>query len=263
MTNAFSRSAVVLLLAAGVGYGQGVIRPSFEVASVKPSQPARAASEADLLWQMSNAVRVDPAQVRFTDRTLEDLISSAYRVKSFQISAPEWISAARYDIVAKIPAGVAMDLVPEMLQSLLEDRFKLKCHRASKDFDVYVLSAREGGLKIPQKPADYKFTPTAAAGPQTMESLVNALSRGMGRPVLDQTGLHGEYMVPREFNSLVMRGSLGRYLPGAAAPEGATEVPSSGEIRLSLQDLGLSLNPSKQPLPLLVIDQAEKTPTEN
>jgi uncharacterized protein (TIGR03435 family) len=208
-------------------------------------------------------VKADPAQVRFTAKTLDDLISFAYRVKSFQLSAPEWMSAARYDIVAKIPAGVPTDLVPEMLQSLLEDRFKLTCHRASKDFDIYVLSAREGGLKIPPKPADYKFTRTSAAAPETMESLANALSRAMVRPVLDRTGLHGEYMVPQDFTSLVNEGLLGQYLPATAAPERAMELPSAGEIRRSLQALGLSLDPSKQALPLLVIDHAEKTPTEN
>jgi uncharacterized protein (TIGR03435 family) len=262
MTNAFLRRGVILLLAAAVDYGQGVTRPSFEVAAVNPSQPA--SSESDVFTRYYNGgMRADPAQVRFTAQTLDDLISFAYRVKSFQISAPEWMSGARYDIVAKIPAGVPTNLVPEMLQSLLEDRFKLTCHRASKDFDIYVLSAREGGLKIPPKPADYKFTRTSAAAPETMESLANALSRAMGRPVLDQTSLHGEYMVPEDFTSLVIKGSLGHYLPETAAPDRAMEVPSAGEIRLSLQALGLSLNPSKQPLPLLVIDHAEKKPTEN
>ena len=271
MTNAFFGRAVVLLLAAAVGYGQGVARPSFEVASVKPSQDVNTMAggtsreaEAAIMTRLYNAgVKADPAQVRFTDQTLKDLISLAYRLKSFQISAPEWMSAAHYDIIAKIPAGMPTDLVPEMLQSLLEDRFKLTCHRASKDFDIYVLSAREGGLKIPPKPADYKFTRTSAAAPETMESLANALSRAMVRPVLDRTGLHGEYMVPQDFTSLVNEGLLGQYLPATAAPERAMELPSAGEIRRSLQALGLSLDPSKQALPLLVIDHAEKTPTEN
>jgi uncharacterized protein (TIGR03435 family) len=236
--------------------------PKFEVASVKPSHGT--SDELGIYRQLAaGGVKVDPAQARFTFVALKDLISLAYRVKSFQISAPEWMGTARYDIIAKIPAGLPTGLVPEMLQSLLEDRFKLTSHRASKDFDLYVLSAEEGGLKIPQKPTDYKPTPKSAAVMETMESLANALSRAMGRPVLDQTGLHGEYMVPRDFMSLVTKRFAGQRLSATAEPEIAMEIPSAAEIRRSLQALGLSLDPSKQALPLLVIDHAEKTPTEN
>ncbi len=264
MANAFFRKLAALLIAAAAGYGQGVARPSFEAASVKPAQPlAPGASAGEALVRAAGSVRIDPAQVRFTDKTLEYLISSAYRVKPFQISAPEWISAVRYDIAAKIPAGVATDLVPEMLQSLLEDRLKLKCHRTSKEFDVYVLSVREGGLKIPQTPADYTFTPKAAAWPATMESLANDLTRGAGRPVMDKTGLDGHYMIPRDFIDLMGRVPTGRYLPQSTGPENATEAPSVGDVRRSIQALGLSLNAGKQSLPILVIDHAEKTPTEN
>jgi uncharacterized protein (TIGR03435 family) len=264
MTNAFFRGAVVLLLAAGVDYGQGVTRPSFEVGSVKPAEPLRFDDEVDLFRQLYNAVKIDPAQVRLTNQTLEYLISSAYRVKTFQISAPAWISSARYDISAKIPDGVTTDLVPEMLQSLLEDRLKLKCHRDSKELDVFVLSVGEGGLKIPQKPADYKFSATAAAWPQKMESLANDLTRAVGRPVMDETGLPGEYMVPRDFRDSVSRAYIGSlHLPSSAAPEGVAAAPSAGDIRLSIQTLGLSLRPGKQSFPLLVVDHAEKTPTEN
>lgn len=211
----------------------------------------------------NGGMRADPAVVIFTARTLRDLISSAYRVRSFQVSGPEWMSGTRYDIAAKIPVGAPTNLVPEMLQSLLEDRFKLRYHRGSMDFKVYVLSAREGGLKVPQKPADYKFTRTGAAMPETMESLANELSQAMGRPVLDQTGLQGQYMVPEDFESLVTKASIGHSLPDTIAPDSALEIPSASEIRQSLQALGLSLDLSKQSLPLLVIDYAEKKPTEN
>lgn len=268
MTNAFFRGVVILLLAAAMDYGQGVTRPSFEVAAINPSEPLSTESnrlaEIDLFSRMVNGgVKADPAQVRFTFKTLAELIPLAYRVKSFQVSAPEWMSGTRWDIAAKMPAGASTDLVPDMLQSLLEDRFKLTYHRASKDFDVYVLSAGEGGLKIPPKPADYRFSRTNATVPETMESLAGALSRAMGRPVLDQTGLHSEYMVPRDFQSLVDKGAIGRMLPDSATSDSAMEIPSAGAIRRSIQALGLSLKPSKQPMPLLVIDHAEKTPTAN
>ena len=139
----------------------------------------------------------------------------------------------------------------------------LAFHRTSKDFDLYVLSVKEGGLKIPQKAADYKFTRGSTAAPETMEALANALSGAMGRPVLDQTGIQGEYMAPQDFRSLVIEGLVGQHLSATAEPEKDMEVPSAGEFRRSLQAWGLSLDPSRQALPLLVIDRAERTPTEN
>jgi uncharacterized protein (TIGR03435 family) len=263
VTHQFFCRVAVLLVAAAVVHGQAVSRPSFEVASVKPSQPLHFEDEADLFRQMYEAARVDPAQVRLTNQSLEALIERAYRLKSFQISAPKWISEERYDIIAKIPDGVSTDLVPEMLQSLLEDRLQLKCHRESKEFDVFVLSVREGGLKIPQKPTDYKFSATAAAWPRKMEPLANELTRAVGRPVIDKTGLRGEYMVPRDFTNSVIKASVVRNFPESVSPDIAAETPAVSDLRLSLQAMGLSLNPAKQSSPLLVIDHAEKTPAEN
>ncbi len=266
MTNAFSRSVVVLLLAAAVDHGQGGARPSFEVASVKAWQRPTddfALKKAVFTAVTNRGIQVDPVRARFAGTVFKDLISFAYRVEAWQISAPEWMSGTRYEIVAKIPAGVPTNLVPEMLQSLLEDRFQLKCHRDKKEFAVFILSVWEGGLKIPQKPADYRFSATSAALPRNMEFLANELMRGVGRPVIDRTGLNGDYMVPRDFTTLVMKASLAPYFSDSAVPERAVETPTSSDLRLSLQAMGLSLNPSRQDLPLLVVDHAEKTPAEN
>jgi uncharacterized protein (TIGR03435 family) len=233
------------------------------VASFKPARPVHGGSEAELFIKFYHAANISPSQVRLTSQSLEALIETAYRVKSFQISAPKWISEERYDIVAKIPDGVSPDLVPEMLQSLLEDRLQLTCHRESKEFDVFVLSVQEGGLKIPPKPASYSFSATAAAWPRKMEPLANDLTRAVGRPVIDQTARPGEYMVPRSFTNLVTKASVARNFPDSAVPEKAAETPTFGDLRLALQAMGLSLNPGKQSIPLLVVDHVEKTPAEN
>ncbi len=267
MTNALLRAVSFLLLAAMAAHSQGAARPSFEVAAVKPSEPISNESNVSRFLGVANrmaggGVKADPAQVRFTFKTLEELICFAYRVKPFQISAPEGTSGTRYDIVAKMPAGASTGSAPEMLQSLLEDRFKLTCHRASKDLEVYVLSVGDGGLKIPPKPADYKFDRAATAVPETMESLGNSLSRAVGRPVLERTGLQGQYMIPRDFQSLVLKAFIGQIVPGGASDKDM-EVPSPGTIRRSLQALGLSLNPSRQPFSILVIDHVESAPAEN
>jgi uncharacterized protein (TIGR03435 family) len=79
------------------------------------------------------------------------MIPIAYRVKPNQIAGPEWIKDYRWDIVAKLPDSAQQNQVPEMLRSLLIDRFKLQTHKESREQNVYVISVSKEGLKL--KPA--------------------------------------------------------------------------------------------------------------
>lgn len=92
-------------------------KPSFEVASIKPSDP-----------NPSNAffigMSADRAMVTYRDITLKDCIRAAYRVRDFQVVGPDWISRARFHITAKLPPGASPDEIPEMLQTLLAERFQ-------------------------------------------------------------------------------------------------------------------------------------------
>ena len=99
-------------------------------------------------------MKVDGARVDFGSMTIADLIVAAYKVKSFQVSGPDWIKTERWDIVAKLPEGSNKDQVPEMLQSLLADRFKLALHRDTKDQSVYALIVGKGGPKLKESPPD-------------------------------------------------------------------------------------------------------------
>ena len=96
-------------------------RPEFEVASIRPSAPPTA--------DVKVGVTIDGAQVKFTYLALKDLIQSAYTLKNYQVVAPDFVASDRFDIAAKLPAGATRDQVPAMLQSLLEDRFKMKFHQ--------------------------------------------------------------------------------------------------------------------------------------
>jgi uncharacterized protein (TIGR03435 family) len=67
-------------------------------------------------------------------------------VKAFQISGPAWISTERFDIVAKLPDGASKEKVPQMLQSVLEDRFRLLLGRRNKiAYPVFALVVGNGG----------------------------------------------------------------------------------------------------------------------
>ena len=74
--------------------------PAFEVASVKPFSIGQTDAPVTL------GARIDGAQARLVGLTMRDLLAMAYRVKIYQLSGPDWITSERYDINAKVPAGV-------------------------------------------------------------------------------------------------------------------------------------------------------------
>lgn len=115
-----------ILLGATVGVAQNPTRPGFEVASVRPS-PAGGPPQGVMA-----GLRIDGAQVRTTFLTLKDYIGMAYRLKLYQISGPDWVGTDRFDVAATLPDGSLPAQVPEMMQTLLEERFQLKFHRESK-----------------------------------------------------------------------------------------------------------------------------------
>ena len=109
----------LLLFLAGVAFGQTpAAPPSFEVASVQPAPPQR-----------RTATRTTRNGIDYQGVTLRFCIINAYRVKSFQISAPRWMDDLRYDIVAKASKAVKYDQWAPMFQTLLAERFKLRIHR--------------------------------------------------------------------------------------------------------------------------------------
>jgi uncharacterized protein (TIGR03435 family) len=97
---------------------------------------------------------VDGARVDIGYLSLGELIPMAFKVKSYQVSGPDWLRAQRFDILAKVPEGATKEQVPEMLQALLEERFQLKAHRENRDNPVYALVVNKGGHKLKESPPD-------------------------------------------------------------------------------------------------------------
>src|SRR5437762_5312513 len=103
----------------------------FEVASIRPAPQQ--------IRGVNVGLHIDGAQVRGTSLPLRDYIGLAYRMKLNQISGPDWLTSQRFDIAAKLPDGASQDQFRDMLQTLLTDRFQMKTHRETKEFNVYVL----------------------------------------------------------------------------------------------------------------------------
>jgi bla regulator protein blaR1 len=254
----------------------------FEVASIKPSRPG------------DNMVRLFMSPGKFTTQseTIKEVIRFAYDIKSDnQLSGgPSWISSEKYDIEAKEEDSVAEKLeklsfedqakqIRLMVQSLLAERFKLKVSHQTRDLPVYALVVAKSGPKlteVPQLAADGKSAPKGRyvrmMGPGqltgtnlNMSFLADVLSgqRELGRLVVDQTGLKGNY-------DWTLKWTPDQSVPMFKSPEGASvsgDAPapdSSGpSIFTALEEqLGLKLEARKGPVETLVIDSIEK-PSEN
>jgi uncharacterized protein (TIGR03435 family) len=184
-----------------------------------------------------------------------------------------------------------------MWQNLLRERFGVRLHRDSKEFQVEELMVAKGGSKLKETAED----PTASleAGPpnfrngvltgpgmvntlspvpngvkvhtmaraQPLSKLAAGLSNALRRPVLDKTGLAGKYDFDMEYTN--PGANLGPPAPPQQGPGPASASPSDNasepgpDLSAALQQLGLRLVAGKTLLDVLIIDEAERVPTPN
>jgi uncharacterized protein (TIGR03435 family) len=274
--------ALALLVAACGAHCQSTARPKFDVATIKlnTSGDARRQGVSPLA---GGRLRAENAPLRL-------MIQNAYRVRSFQISGgPGWINSDRWDIDAKAESDVNPQQTVLMLQTLLEDRFKLAFHRETKDLPVYALVPAKNGLKLePPKEDGCAASDPAGAPPRPgtlscgramimmgstaklegakvpMAELVRILSNVLDRTIIDQTGFTGTFDVHLEFTPEGLGGLPGSGAPGVPMPETlpAPDASSASIFTVLQEKLGLKLESTKGPVEVLVIDRVEK-PTEN
>jgi uncharacterized protein (TIGR03435 family) len=109
------------------------------------------------------------------------------------------------------------------------------------------------------------------ASKQPVTQIAEMLGNQLGRPVVDQTGLTANYDFTLDFapdESMRMPGMMGGMPPGHGPEGGEGAAPASDSNGPSLttalqEQLGLKLESKKGPIDLIVIDNLEKTPTEN
>jgi uncharacterized protein (TIGR03435 family) len=253
-------------------------RPSFEVASIKPSNSA----DRRPMFRGQPGGRVTVANF-----TVKSLIRAAYSIKDFQISGgPGWIGADLFDISAKAEDSANMDQVAMMLQSLLAERFQLVIRRDTKEMPVYALVVSKNGPKFkdanesdPNIPQLQGRTDMPANGPRprvmivrrgrlttqgtNMTGLAFQLSNLLGRTVVDKTGLTGTYDLMLEWapdeNQVANFQAIG-------VPEGFGAPPPDWQgptLFTALEEqLGLRLDSQKGPVEMFTIERIAR-PSEN
>jgi uncharacterized protein (TIGR03435 family) len=141
--------SICLALTALAAFAQ--TKPSFEVATIKPAQPmdpAKLVAALQAGGKMPVGATIGAGRAEYLYLDLKTLLTYAYGVKPYQITGPDWMATTRFDIIAKMPEGSTKDDAPKMLQSLLEERFKLTTHRASAEHPVLALVVGKNGPKL-------------------------------------------------------------------------------------------------------------------
>lgn len=242
--------------------------PSFEVASIKPGDPA----VRNVRIQIAPGGRFIASNVN-----LKFLIQYAYGVRDFQISgAPGWGSSDRYEISAKPEDGenTTQDQLKQMMQGLLAERFKLTLHRETKESAVYALVVAKNGTKLQESASEPRGQGQRqmmrmgrgliSAQQIPMSTLATQLSQALGRSVIDETGLKGNYDVKLEWTpDTSERRGMGDGDPRPSSEAPPAPDPAGPSLFTALQEqLGLKLEGRKGPVEILVIDHVEK-PSEN
>jgi uncharacterized protein (TIGR03435 family) len=271
-----------VLMVAAVGASSQTAMPdrlAFEVASVKPSQSAGGR------FTMSGGPGTsDPGRVSYSNVPLRRVLLAAYDLSNYQILGPDWLNSLRFDITAKMPAGVTKEQFQWMLRNLVASRFRMTTHLETKELPIYALVAAKSGPKLKpdvdgepgKSPDDQVPAVTQGEGKDgfpvvslrtpglvietkdgrarvtakgvTIAKFADFLSGRLDRPVIDMTGLAATYSFALYFS------------PENASPDASSD-PS---IFIAVQEqLGLRLEARKGQVQLLMIDHAEKAPTEN
>ncbi len=235
---------LLVLLAAPLANAQ-TSTPSFEVATIKPAAPSP-----------DGHTHINyPSDYRFSaiNITVLALMQWAYDIPERQIlDGPAWLSSTRFDIVAKadpneqiksLTSDQAQDLKRRMVQALFADRFHLKLHRETRTLAAYDLILAKGGSKLQLTQSNGKSIGTSHTyfngQGLTTAMIAEELSRITGRIVVDKTNLTGRYDLKL------------RWTPDDTP---ATDDSAPSLFTAIQEQLGLKLEPAKEPVPVIIID---------
>ena len=183
--------------------------------------------------------------------TLAHLIEQAYGLDAVE-DGPSWLRTDFYKIDAQAPGQTHALMNGPMLQALLEDRFRLRVHRDSAQGPVYALTAVRNAVKrlpvfVGTCPAeqtcahpDHLTADSLDLAGATMTDLCSFLTPLLDRPVLDQTGINGRFVLHLDVPTEELHKHASPTLIAA--------------LKITLQKLGLSLQPTDGPRPFIAVD---------
>jgi uncharacterized protein (TIGR03435 family) len=251
---------VLASLVSPVGISSQLANPpakplQWDVISVKPMSP-QSCSAGGGLRPLPDGISASCVPLLFV---LEEAYATMDSARI--VGLPDWAKGSEmYAIEARVSGDdaaafgkLSRDDKFRMLQQVLAERFHMKAHMEAREMEAYALMIAKGGPKLKQpdanEPSSSQFGTTTGEVKWANSPLTNLkflLGSEVGKPVIDKTGLTGNY----DFTL--------NYAPTALPDEsGRPSVFTALE-----EQLGLKLVPSKEPVDVLVINSIDQ-PTAN
>lgn len=200
------------------------------------------------------AIRMKPDGIAGENVTLRQWIRFAYDLQDAQIVGPDWMADDGFDLEARASGRLSPTEVRTALQNVLVNQFKLKVHRASKELRGYRLIVAATGAKLRDPKEEESFNAALAGRPpfkkgfagvftnKDLPGFAERLSRGIGRIVIDDTGIKGRYWFQLEW-----------------VPDKGQPGPDGPSLRAAIEEqVGLRLIEADVLSDVLVIDAAER-----
>ena len=228
------------------------LNPTFEVTTVKPHDPNVPGGG----WQWEGARRYKATMP--VAGVLEDIFGIN---RKQLLNAPDWAFKDVYDYagVPDLPGWPLAQQRYSMERKMLEDRFQLKVHMEKRDLPALVLTVAHSGAKLtPSVNIDpgvwFSFRPGQRGGTMltgrtcAMHDLVRLLQEVLDKPIVDATGLDGQFDFDFEFMP---------DRPAGLAVDQTDDPPPNLTTALE-QNLGLKLSAAKAPVDVVVVDRLER-----
>ena len=239
----------------------------FEVAALKPSDPKQGVNS----FSSSDG---PGGQFRIVNMPLNQWVKMALSVQDYELKAPSWLDAARFDLIARLPADngkpLDQDATAEMMKALLIERFGLKWHEELRTVSGYELVTDR---KVLLKPASLLERLGGHSGwggggsaidgiNMPMPKLAELLGKALGRPVVDATHLSGGYDIKLMWRPLDDAAVAEEKQYGKQYGIDVDNLPSSVSTAVR-ETLGLRLQSAKVPSKVIVVDNINRQPTGN
>lgn len=265
----------------------------FDVASVKQSAPATSPRQNEYLTPFDGPPL--KGGLFSVDAPLGAYVFFAYKIDLNNLSSiaqhlPSWAMTDYYDVEARAEGNPSKDQVRLMVQTLLEDRFKLTHHSDVRQRPVYALILDKPGVLGPQlqphpanspcveklaedAPRSSDAVPPSHCGLDVWETASGLLHARMidvtldqaaallgpfagviggrvNRPAVDRTGLTGRYDLNLEFAK------------DQGSPAEDSDASGPTFTAALKKQLGLKLQPETGTVTTFVVDHVER-PSEN
>lgn len=234
--------------------------PKYEVTSIRPNAGGG----------FSFTFHMEPnGTLIATGITLKRLMMTGYRHQGYRIvGGPAWVDSQRWDVQAKsgFSRAVSGDQSSQMLRTMLAVRFQIHTHSETRNLPVYELGVDRKGSKlrsvdgsktkedIQTGNGSIRFTKA------TVATFASQLGYALGRPVINKTGLTGEFSFALDWTPAP--GEDGGPTTSGLPPETPEQPPPTTDgpsiFTAITEQLGLRLQSGRGPIEVLVIDQAEK-----